>query len=111
MRRFRSASAMVCAAAAHVGPGAGRALAAPGPRRRARARPAASGRAQAPYDLTGYWVSLVTDDWRYRMLTPPKANADYMPVNAEARRVMGAVGSGQGRSRGRGVPRLGGRPA
>jgi hypothetical protein len=49
---------------------------------------AATGRSQAPYDLTGYWVALVTDDWRYRMLTPPKGNADYMPVNAEARRVM-----------------------
>jgi hypothetical protein len=52
------------------------------------AGPPPSGRAQALYDLTGYWVSLVTDDWRYRMLTPPKGNADYMPVNAEARRVM-----------------------
>ena len=39
-------------------------------------------------DITGYWVALVTDDWRYRMLTPPKGNADYLPVNAEARRVM-----------------------
>jgi hypothetical protein len=48
----------------------------------------ATGRTQAPYDITGYWVSLVTDDWRYRMLTPPKGNADYMPVNPEARRVM-----------------------
>jgi len=48
-----------------------------------------TGRAGAAFDLTGYWVSLVTDDWRYRMLTPPKGNADYMPVNAEARRVMG----------------------
>src|SRR5437667_4653978 len=26
----------------------------------------------APIDLTGYWVSVVTEDWRYRMLTPPK---------------------------------------
>ena len=33
---------------------------------------------------------MVTDDWRYRMLTPPKGNADYMPVNAEARKVMDA---------------------
>ena len=48
-----------------------------------------TGRAQAPIDITGYWVALVTDDWRYRMLTPPKGNADYLPVNAEARRVMG----------------------
>ena len=53
------------------------------------AGPPASGRAQAPFDLSGYWVSLVTDDWRYRMLTPPKGNADYLPVNAEARRLMG----------------------
>jgi hypothetical protein len=32
-------------------------------------------------------MALVTDDWRYRMLTPPKGNVDYLPVNAEARRV------------------------
>ena len=51
---------------------------------------AANARAQAPYDLSGYWVSMVTDDWRYRMLTPPKGNADYMPVNAEARTMMDA---------------------
>jgi hypothetical protein len=50
--------------------------------------PAANARAQAPYDISGYWVSMVTDDWRYRMLTPPKGNADYIPVNAEARKVM-----------------------
>ena len=56
---------------------------------RGQAGPPPSGRAQAPFDLTGYWVSLVTDDWRYRMLTPPKGNADYLPVNNEARRVMG----------------------
>jgi hypothetical protein len=50
----------------------------------------AGGRAQAPFDITGYWVSLVTDDWRYRMLTPPKGNADYIPITPEARKVMGA---------------------
>lgn len=32
-------------------------------------------RAQAPIDLTGTWVSLVTEDWLYRMVTPGK-NAD-----------------------------------
>ena len=55
-------------------------------------------RAQAPYDITGYWVALVTDDWRYRMLTPPKGNADYMPVTPEARKgVLGrAIASGGG---------------
>jgi len=44
-------------------------------------------RAAAPYDLAGYWVALVTDDWRYRMLTPPKGNVDYLPITAEGRRV------------------------
>jgi len=52
--------------------------------------PAPSGRAQAPYDITGYWVALVTDDWRYRMLTPPKGNADYVPVTPAARKAMEA---------------------
>jgi hypothetical protein len=47
----------------------------------------ATGRTGAPYDLTGYWASLVTDDWRYRMLTPPKGNVDYIPVNPEGIRV------------------------
>ena len=40
-------------------------------------------RTSAPVDLTGYWVSLVTDDWRYRMLTPPKGNVDYVPLSSE----------------------------
>jgi hypothetical protein len=40
-----------------------------------------------PYDLTGYWVALVTDDWRYRMITPPKGNVDYIPVTPEAIRM------------------------
>ncbi len=49
----------------------------------------ATGRSAAPFDITGYWVALITDDWRYRMLTPPKGNVDYLPVNNEGRRVTG----------------------
>lgn len=41
----------------------------------------------APFDPTGYWVSLVSDEWRYRMLTPPKGNVDYVPITADGRRV------------------------
>ena len=52
-----------------------------------QAQPA--GQNDAPIDLTGYWVSIISDEWRYRMLTPPKGNVDYMPVNAEGRRVAG----------------------
>jgi len=42
-------------------------------------------KAMAPFDPTGYWVALVSDEWRYRMLTPPKGNVDYVPVNAAGR--------------------------
>jgi len=48
---------------------------------------AASPQAAAPIDLTGYWVSLVTDNWTYRVITPPKGDYLYLPINAEARRV------------------------
>ena len=34
----------------------------------------ASPRATAPVDLTGYWVSLVPEDWRFRVVTPPKGD-------------------------------------
>lgn len=47
-------------------------------------------RAGAPIDLTGYWVSLITDDWRWRMVTPPKGDVLYLPVNDEGRRVADA---------------------
>src|SRR5215472_3897482 len=44
-------------------------------------------KAAAPEDLTGYWVSLVTEDWRYRMVTPPKGDYASVPLNPEGRRV------------------------
>ena len=43
-------------------------------------------RAAAPIDLTGYWVSVITEDWPYRMLTAPKGDAGSLPVTAEARK-------------------------
>ena len=46
----------------------------------------ASARESAPLDLTGQWVSLVTDDWRWRMVTPPKGDVLYLPVNDAGRR-------------------------
>jgi len=39
-------------------------------------------RASAPIDLTGYWVSIVTEDWRYRMVTPAKGDHPSVPLNA-----------------------------
>ena len=41
----------------------------------------------APVDLAGYWVSIISDEWAYRMLTPPKGNVDFLPLNNEGRRV------------------------
>ena len=46
-----------------------------------------SAKAGAPIDLTGYWVSLVTQDWRLRMFTPPKGDYAGIPLNAEARKI------------------------
>lgn len=44
-------------------------------------------RAQAPIDMTGSWVSIVTEDWRWRMITPPKGDYSSVPLTAEARKV------------------------
>ena len=41
----------------------------------------------APIDMTGYWVSVVTEDWRFRMVTPPKGNYSGVPLNIEGRKL------------------------
>ena len=43
--------------------------------------------AQAPIDLAGWWVSVVTEDWRWRMVTPAKGDYASVPINNEGRRV------------------------
>jgi len=50
-------------------------------------QPAQTPRASAPVDLTGYWVSAITEDWRYRMTTPPKGDFPGVPLNAEGAKV------------------------
>jgi len=47
----------------------------------------ATPKAAAPIDLTGYWVSLITEDWRTRMLTAPKGDYYSIPLNAAGRKV------------------------
>ena len=49
------------------------------------AGPPMTARQAAPIDLTGTWVSVVTEDWRWRMATPPLGDVASIPVNAEAR--------------------------
>lgn len=46
-----------------------------------------SAREAAPVDFTGYWVSVISEDWRWRMITPPKGDYANIPVNPEARRM------------------------
>ena len=47
-------------------------------------------RAGAPIDLTGYWVSIVTADWRWRMVTPAKGDYQGVQLNAEGRKAADA---------------------
>jgi hypothetical protein len=44
-------------------------------------------RAAAPFDLTGNWVSVVTEDWRWRMVVPKKGDYSSVPLNAAGRKV------------------------
>ena len=58
-----------------------------------RGRPQAprqTARQAAPADLTGTWVSIVTEDWRWRMVTPPAGDVASIPVSAEGRKAAAA---------------------
>lgn len=44
----------------------------------------------APVDFTGYWVAVVSEDWRHRMMTPRKGDYESIPLNAEGRRAADA---------------------
>src|SRR5216683_114210 len=56
--------------------------------------PPQSPKAAAPVDMTGYWASVVVEDWRYRMLPPAKFEEKPalgarvgIPMNAEATKI------------------------
>jgi len=44
-------------------------------------------RAAAAVDLTGYWVAVVTEDWRYRMVTPAQGDYQGVPLTPAARKI------------------------
>ncbi len=53
--------------------------------------PAKSPKEAALADITGYWVSIVSEDWRFRMVTAPKG--DYypdVPLNAAGKKIADA---------------------
>ena len=47
-------------------------------------------RASAPFDLTGQWVSLITEDWRHRQFTAPKGDYPGLPLLPAARKIADA---------------------
>src|SRR5688572_32103955 len=51
---------------------------------------AASARTGAFLDLTGQWVSVITEDWRWRMVTPPRGDTASVPLNPAGRKVADA---------------------
>jgi hypothetical protein len=66
-------------------------LAAQAPQGRSgRGGPPPTPRAAAPVDLTGNWVSIVSEDWRWRMITPPKGDYANIPLNAAGRKIADA---------------------
>ncbi len=44
-------------------------------------------KAAAPIDLTGYWVSIVSEDWRYRMVTPMAGDYQGVPMTPAAAKI------------------------
>jgi hypothetical protein len=57
---------------------------------RGGAQPPRTAQSIAPLDLTGYWSAVVTEDWRWRMVTPPRGDVASIPISAEGRRVANA---------------------
>ena len=51
------------------------------------ARPPKTPREAAPVDLTGYWVSVISEDWRWRMVTPLRGDFQSIPLNEAGKRV------------------------
>lgn len=56
-------------------------------RGRGAAQPPATARASAPIDLTGYWTAVITEDWRWRMVTPARGDYQSIPITAAAQKI------------------------
>jgi hypothetical protein len=44
----------------------------------------------APADYTGYWVAVITEDWKYRMLAANKGDYEGLPLKPSARNAANA---------------------
>ena len=49
--------------------------------------PPPTAQSAALLDLTGNWVSVVNQDWRFRMMTPPKGDYAQIPLTPAARKI------------------------
>ena len=47
-------------------------------------------RAAVTLDLTGNWVAIINEDWRYRMVTPKKGDFGGVSLNPEGRKIANA---------------------
>jgi hypothetical protein len=55
------------------------------------AQPAGPPRTAAPIDLSGNWVSIVSEDWRLRMVVAQKGDWDVIPLNDAGRKTAEAA--------------------
>jgi len=69
-------------------------------RAQGRGAPAAPPRQAALLDLTGQWVSVITEDWRWRMVTPPKGDTASVPLTQAGRKIAEAWNLDADRKRG-----------
>ena len=53
-------------------------------------QPPPSPRAAAPFDPTGYWSSLITQNWRLRMVPPAKGDYIGIPISAAGKKAADA---------------------
>jgi hypothetical protein len=83
MKSRAATAVLICLFAAELASAAQRG----GGQRGAAAGPPRPAREAAPIDLTGYWVSVVSEDWRVRMVMAQKGDWQFMPLNAEGNKV------------------------
>jgi hypothetical protein len=81
---FKRASAALVPAAAAAAMLAGPLAASAQPAQRAAADTRTPKQA-APIDMTGNWVAIVNEDWRWRMVTPPKGDFPGIPLTQAGR--------------------------
>ncbi len=55
-----------------------------------RGGPPATAKDAAPFDSTGYWVSVITQNWRLRMVVPPKGDYMGIPLTEESKKIADA---------------------